>query len=324
MNYSKYLILLSLLLSGLKIKAQTDSLRLKMAQDSLTNFYALAKLSTNSPPTLPLSKNNIKGSYRISVAFFKTSHIIFDSKIVYFDMGSKNVIGEKVENVDNVLKLKAAFLEPFETNVTVITASGKYYSFIVGHNENPSKLNLIMEPITMDWSSAINNVDSDGKIIFTQTSGGMDEAGFKALSLFALKQKNIKHIRSTVGSVRMEVQNILSKDDNILITLKMKNKSSLNYEVELLKAYIRDAETNKRDLTQEVEVKPTYLYLSNQSKSKRKIGEAKGEYGMVLLFNKFAIAKNKTFDIDMIEKNGGRNFNLKIDFNTFYYQMKQL
>ena len=59
-------------------------------------------------------------------------------------------------------------------------------------------------------------------------------------------------------------------------------------------------------------------------KSKKKIGEAKGEYGIVLLFNKFAIAKNKTFDIDMIEKNGGRNFNLKIDFETFYYQMKPL
>ena len=97
--------------------------------------------------------------------------------------------------------------------------------------------------------------------------------------------------QGTVGSVRMEVQNILSKDDNILLTLKMKNKSSLNYEVELLKAYIRDSETNKRDLVQEVEVKPKYVYVLSESKTKKKIGEAKGEYRIVLLFNKFAIAK---------------------------------
>jgi hypothetical protein len=203
----------------------------------------------------------------------------------------------------------------------VITASGKYYSFVVGHNENPAKLNIIMEPITMDWNGWSNN--AEGKIIFTQTAG-VDETKFKALSLFALKQTNIKHIRNTIGSVRMDVLNVLSKEDNIIVTLKMKNKSSLNYEVELLKAYIRDSETNKRDLTQEVEVKPSFLYLTNLSKKKRKIGEAKGEYGLVLVFDKFAIAKNKTFDLDMVEKNGGRNFNLKIDFETFYYQMKQL
>jgi conjugative transposon TraN protein len=320
MNYFKYSIPFCLLLSGFTTMAQIDSLRQSTAKDSLSNPFALPKLTTNSSPTLPLNQHNIKGSYRISVAYFKTSHIVFDSKIIYFDIGSKNVIGEIVDKVDNVLKLKAAFLEPFETNVTVITASGKYYSFIVIHNENPVKLNVIMEPITMDLGSA---VDTDGKIIFTQSSG-MDEAKFKDLSVFALKQKNIKHIRSTVGSIRMEVQNILSKEDNILITLKMKNNSYLNYEVELLKAYIRDSETNKRDLTQEVEIKPIFLYVTNLSKAKKKIGEAKGQYGLVLLFNKFAIAKNKTFDLDMIEKNGGRNFNLKIDFETFYYQMKQL
>ena len=298
-----FLFILSLLL-GLKTIAQNplDSLR-NTAKDSTllastSPSYHFNRLAL--PPALPLGKENIKGSYRISVAFFKTSHIVFDAKILYFDIGSKNVIGEKVENIDNVLKLKAAFLEPFETNVTVITASGKYYSFLVTHSENPTKLNLVMNPLlNMDWSGDAG-ISADGKIIFSET--GIDEAGFKTLANYALKQKNIQHIRSTVGSVRMEVQNILSKDDNILLTLKMKNKSSLNYEVELLKAYIRDSETNKRDLVQ----------------------EAKGEYRIVLLFNKFAIAKGKTFDVDVIEKNGGRNFNLKIDFETFYYQMKQL
>ena len=319
------LFILSLLL-GLRTIAQNplDSLRNTTKDSTLlastSPSYHFNRLAL--PPALPLGKENIKGSYRISVAFFKTSHIVFDAKILYFDIGSKNVIGEKVENIDNVLKLKAAFLEPFETNVTVITASGKYYSFLVTHSENPTKLNLVMNPLlNIDWSGDAG-ISADGKIIFSET--GIDEAGFKALANYALKQKNIQHIRSTVGNVRMEVQNILSKDDNILLTLKMKNKSSLNYEVELLKAYIRDSETNKRDLVQEVEVKPKYVYVLSESKTQKKIGEAKGEYRIVLLFNKFAIAKGKTFDVDVVEKNGGRNFNLKIDFETFYYQMKQL
>ena len=61
-----------------------------------------------------------------------------------------------------------------------------------------------------------------------------------------------------------------------------------------------------------------------KAKPLKMIGEAKGEYGVVLLFNKFSIAEHKTFDLDMVEKNGGRNFHLVTDFTTFYNQMEQL
>jgi conjugative transposon TraN protein len=292
------------------------SLNTQAQQDSLRPRNVVGK-NNNSFFSIPFSKHNIKGSYHITAAYFKTTHIVFDSKIAYFDIGSKNVIGEKAEGIDNVLKIKAAFMEAFETNVTVITGNGKYYSFLVSHDESPAKLNIIMDPITIDYSKG-----AEGKILFMDN--GMNETTFKSLSAIALKENNIKHIRSSVGGVKMGIQNILSKDNYILITLKMKNKSSLNYDVELLKAYIRDKETSKRDLTQEVEVKPVYAYIADDSLNKKKVGEPKGEYGIVLLFNKFAIAKNKTFDIDIVEKNGGRNFNLKIDFESFYYQMKQL
>ena len=127
-------------LSNVRVIAQsTDSLSVKPAiKDSLQKV--LSSFQTLQSLTLPLQKEQVRGSYRLSVAFFKTSHIIFDSKIVYFDIGSKNILGEKAENLDNVLKLKAAYLEAFETNVTVVTASGKYYSFLV----NPSPIIIII------------------------------------------------------------------------------------------------------------------------------------------------------------------------------------
>ena len=310
-------------LSNARVIAQsTDSLSVKPAiKDSLQKI--LSSFQTLQSLTLPLQKEQIRGSYRLSVAFFKTSHIIFDSKIVYFDIGSKNIIGEKAENLENVLKLKAAYLESFETNVTVVTASGKYYSFLVNHSENPSKLNVVMEPIVVDWSNQnVSYNQGKGKILLSGES--MDEASFKRLSAYALEQKNIKHIRSIVGNVSVEVQSILTKGNMVMVSLKLKNKSSLNYEVDYLKAYIRDKDNSKRDVTQELEVKPVYVYLQNQSKTPKTIGDAKGEYGLVLLFNKFSIAEHKTFDLDMVEKNGGRNFHLVTDFATFYNQMEQL
>jgi hypothetical protein len=73
----------------------------------------------------------------------------------------------------------------------------------------------------------------------------------------------------------------------VMVSLKLKNKSSLNYEVDYLKAYIRDKDNSKRDVTQELEVKPVYVYLQNQGKTPKTIGEAKGEYGVVLLLINF-------------------------------------
>jgi hypothetical protein len=60
-----------------------------------------------------------------------------------------------------------------------------------------------------------------------------------------------------------------------------------------------------------------------KGKTPKTIGEAKANM-VVLLFNKFSIAEHKTFDLDMVEKNGGRNFHLVTDFTTFYNQMEQL
>lgn len=318
-------------LDSTMLKKQFSQLKKQILDSLLLGIKArsVAELGNNyqySPvPMLHFREENLRGSYRIGVSFFKTTHIIFDSEIKYFDIGSKNVIGEKVEKAENVLKLKASLMENFETNVTVITAGGKYYSFLVNHNENPSKLNIMMNPIIYNGSSL--DVDKNGgalgKIIFSESE--INEADFKDLANLALKEKNVKHIGSASGKVRFDVLNIRSKGENVFVSLKMKNTSSLNYEVEFLKAFVRDTENGKRDVVQELEVKPTYVYVVNQSKKKeKKIGEAKGVYGVVIMFKKFSIAKNKTFDIDIIEKNGGRNFNLKIDFNTFFYQMTQI
>lgn len=84
--------------------------------------------------------------YRVEVAFNKTLHILFPSEAVYVDLGSLDLIADKADGARNVVRVKAAkqgFEE--ETNFSVITADGCFYSFTAVYSENPSRLNIEME-----------------------------------------------------------------------------------------------------------------------------------------------------------------------------------
>ena len=94
------------------------------------------------------SQRQVVEPYRVEVAFNKTLHILFPSEVVYVDLGSSDLIADKADGAQNVVRIKAAkqdFTE--ETNFSVITADGCFYSFTAVYSENPSQLNIEME----DW-----------------------------------------------------------------------------------------------------------------------------------------------------------------------------
>ena len=70
--------------------------------------------------------------YRIEVAFSKTTHILFPASVLYVDLGSTDIIAGKAAGVENVVRVKAT-KQGFEdeTNFSVITSDGHFYSFDV-------------------------------------------------------------------------------------------------------------------------------------------------------------------------------------------------
>ena len=59
-------------------------------------------------------------------------HILFPSEVRYVDWGSNNIIAGKADGVENVVRVKAAVKEvPGETNFSVITGDGSFFSFNV-------------------------------------------------------------------------------------------------------------------------------------------------------------------------------------------------
>lgn len=95
--------------------------------------------------TRPLTFDRMIPPYALEVTFNKTTHVIFPSAIRYVDLGSADLLAAKADGTENVLRVKAA-LRDFsrESNLSVITEDGAYYTFNVKYADEPVKLSVEM------------------------------------------------------------------------------------------------------------------------------------------------------------------------------------
>ena len=109
---------------------------------------AAAKVTAQTTPETPTEIRPL----RIEAGFTKTVHILFPSPVTYIDIGSMDIIAGKADGAENVVRVKAAVRNfAAETNLTVITEDGGFFTFDVHYAENPavSTLNLtVQEPQT--------------------------------------------------------------------------------------------------------------------------------------------------------------------------------
>ena len=89
--------------------------------------------------------------YPLQVAYDQTTHLIFPASIRYVDLGSENLVADKVKDAENVLRVKAAKTDFTDsTNLSVITQDGGFYSFEVSYHTTP-------QPLTIDFGRGSEN-----------------------------------------------------------------------------------------------------------------------------------------------------------------------
>ena len=74
----------------------------------------------------------------LQIGYEKTLHLIFPIEVKYYSIGGDYVIGEKVGNCPEIIRLKAAEENfPGETTLSVVTADTKFYSYAISYNAHP-------------------------------------------------------------------------------------------------------------------------------------------------------------------------------------------
>src|SRR5215210_567712 len=104
--------------------------------------------------------------YPLKITFNKTTNLIFPYAIKSVDRGSEDVLAQKAKGVENILLVKAGRENFSETNLTVITADGKLYSFILGYINNPTAINIsfVGDSINTDITKSLKPLYNEASI----------------------------------------------------------------------------------------------------------------------------------------------------------------
>ncbi len=224
----------------------------------------------------------------------KQMYLIFPGKITYEDHGSQDISVEKAEGVDNILAVKAVRDFKTESNISVVTDSGKFYTFSLRYTQNPEVFTFVIDK---DEQQRVAILD-DGELT-TDQKKKMQEAISKHLPLdLGLSDK--------ISGVEFEITNIFIHNDILLFRISMRNRTQINYTIDFMRLYIQDAKKSKKTAIQQLEqnVLFTFDYPEDIPAHEKRT--------FVVAVNKFTIPDKKRLVIEIQEKNGGRHFFFKL------------
>lgn len=219
----------------------------------------------------------------IEVCSNKTVSLVFPSIILSTDRGSDQIMVQK--STDNILKIKSVFDSCRETNLTVVTADNKIYSFIVRYADHPSHLTIHL------------GMDANVRVV-----NKLEPLSSKVIKLKA----NLMGLKYSSGKVSLQLMGWYVQGQFMFCKLKIENRSQIGYDIEQLRFYLRDNSTIKRTASQET-IQHPLLITGDTATIKGRSAQV-----WVIALDKFTIPDEKHFEVEVLEKNGGRHLYLSV------------
>ncbi|TDD73843.1 conjugative transposon protein TraN [Flavobacterium caseinilyticum] len=264
--------------------------------------FAVSSFAQDSAIT-PLALGKIE-PYLMKVTYDKTSHLIFPTAIRYVDLGSEYLIAGKAEDAENVLRVKASVkeFEP-ETNFSVITNDGHFYSFNVNYSSSPEVLSYDL--LTMQKTEDKAN-GSD--VLFEELGNNSPSlAGLLLETIYKNDKSIVKHIGAKSFGIQFLLKGIYIHNGKYYFHTELANRTNVPFQIDFINFKVMDKKIAKRTVVQERPMMPLRTY-----KPLDEIGGKMTEQNVFLL-NQFTIADDKVLLIEIFEKNGGRNQTLQIE-----------
>lgn len=239
----------------------------------------------------------------IEVAFIKTVHISFPSKIKYVDLGSNLIIAGKADEAQNVLRVKAAYRGFSEqTNFSVICEDGSFWLFQADYKEQPEQQYYEMKSMhSLLASQRPTNMQEVKLSELNGESPVMLDLILK--SIYKENHRNVKNVGQRKEKIEATLNGVYVHNDILYFHLKMKNKSNISYDIDYMKFCIADKKRFRKQASQELPLTLVRQYNGDKP-SKIVVGK---QYHTIIAFNKFTLAADKKMVVAIAEKNGGRH-----------------
>lgn len=238
----------------------------------------------------------------VQVTFAKTVHIIFPSVVRYVDLGSNWIIAGKADGAENVIRVKAAtkhFRQ--ETNMSVITEDGNFYSFNVKYADEPLLLNVEMCDFIHDGET-VNRPNNAMEIYLTELDNESPRLVRLIMkSVHRRDKRRIRHIGCKRFGVQFLLKGLYTHNDLLYFHTEVKNSSNVPFDVDFVTFKVVDKKVVKRTAMQEQVVYPlrAFNYVTRVDGRKSAC--------TVFALPKFTIPDDKKLVVEMFEKQGGRH-----------------
>lgn len=277
----------------------------------LTLIAALMTAAQVTAQTAPEAPAEIR-PLRIEAGFSKTMHILFPSPVTYIDIGSMDIIAGKADGAGNVVRMKAAVRNfTTETNLTVITEDGGFFSFDVHYAENPAvstiDISALKQPAVENGSTQPEPASAKGWVLLQEVGREKPAIVKRVLSdIYRQSRIDVKGVRTKKYGIGVEVLGIYVHNDVIYIHTMISNETNISFEVDARQFIVADRKLAKRTAQQQTPLE--ILRVCNDPTVVR--GHQRQR--TVFALQKFTIPDDKVLLLEIIEKNGARHQTVEI------------
>ena len=244
----------------------------------------------------------------LEITYDKTVHVIFPAAVRYVDLGSPNLIAGKADGAENVIRVKATVRDfRTETNMSVITEDGSFYTFNVKYAAEPLLLNVEMCDFIHDGSTV--NRPNNAMEIYLSELGSESPLLVRLImqSIHKQDKREVKHIGCKRFGIQYLLKGIYTHNGLLYFHTQIKNASNVPFDVDFITFKIVDKKVAKRTAIQEQVIFP----LRAHNYATRVAG--KRDERTVFTMAKFTIPDDKCLVVELNEKNGGRHQSFTIE-----------
>ena len=193
-----------------------------------------------------------------------------------------------------------------ESNLLVINRNGAIFSYIVRYKAQLSKLNYFI-PMTSSIGNEKPKAEDSNQ---TETSEkNIDNSTYyyqKFCSyLLGLKQ-HFGYFTKRNNRVVLSLENIVFDKDELYFVIKIRNNSTLDYDLNFLNLSIETRQKGKKKSLQRLYIEPIFKH---HLPSKIVVNET---VRLVYVMPKFSLSNDRRVILELNEKNGERNIEMKI------------
>ena len=237
----------------------------------------------------------------LEITYDKTVHIIFPAPVRYVDLGSTDLLAGKADGAENVIRVKATKHFRQETNMSVITEDGNFYSFNVKYADEPLLLNVEMCDFIHDGET-VNRPNNAMEIYLTELDNESPRLVRLIMkSVHRRDKRRIRHIGCKRFGVQFLLKGLYTHNDLLYFHTEVKNSSNVPFDVDFVTFKVVDKKVVKRTAMQEQVVYPlrAFNYVTRVDGRKSAC--------TVFALPKFTIPDDKKLVVEMFEKQGGRH-----------------